>query len=461
MEHTQFTQTGPEVDSSCSELKNTTVGSSQKLLVLGGGISGLTAARILQERGRDYLLLERCPTFGGLTRTVEVGEFCFDYTGHFLHLSRYSSPGGIPYANLKDEEWGQIIRRSCCFVGGKLITAPIQYNLAELPPALFTECVNSYNARPSLSDSATATFRDYVVSGFGQALSDLFLIPQNEKTMAISLDCLSKHAVRRFFPAPDDTLVREGMTADGGGGSKSYNSTFWYPKLGGIGRLVEGLRSGVRDCVANQDIIAVNLQDKTISTRTHGTFAWDGILSSIPLKSFCEMTNDEELMYASAGLSHSSTVSFNIGLRGRLRPEFEDIHWLYIPDRKIPFYRIGFYSNIGEGTCSPGCSSVYVEVGLPSEEVDRTNLTHDLQPKVMRSLKELGWIDSRDVVCVVIHVMRHAYVHHTPQRDKAVAMILARLRESRVFPIGRYGLWDYTSMEDSMESARTAVLGMT
>ena len=429
-----------------------------QIIVLGGGISGLTAARILQEQGRDYLLLERCPTFGGLTRTVEVGDFCFDYTGHFLHLSRYSSPEEIPYANLKNDDWGQINRRSCCFVGGKLITAPIQYHLAELPPALFAQCSSSYNARPNLLDGQVATFRDYIVSGFGQALSDLFLIPQNEKTMAISLDRLSKDAVRRFFPAPDEKLVRKGMSAEVGASAKSYNSTFWYPKIGGIGRLVQGLRSGVGNCAANQDIVAVNLRDKTVCTRTQSTFRWEAMFSSIPLKSLCEMTNDEELVCASAVLSNSSTISFNIGLRGPLRREFQDIHWLYVPDRAIPFYRIGFYSNIGEGTCSPGRAAIYVEVGLSSEEVDRTDLINNLQPKVMRSLEELGWVDSRDVVCVVIHVMRHAYVHHTAQRDTAVETILRRLRNFSVFPIGRYGLWDYTSMEDSMETARAAVL---
>src|SRR5271156_3455313 len=157
------------------------------VLVLGGGISGLTAARVLQEQGRDYLLLERCPSVGGLTRTVEVGEFCFDYTGHFLHLSRHATPEDIPYSRLNNEDWSQITRRSCCFVGGKFITAPIQYNLGGLPPAIFTDCVNSYNSRPALLDGENATFRGYVVSGFGQALADLFLIPQNEKTMAVSL----------------------------------------------------------------------------------------------------------------------------------------------------------------------------------------------------------------------------------------------------------------------------------
>ena len=430
------------------------------IVVLGGGISGLTAARVLQQQRRKFLLLERCPTLGGLTRTVEVGDFCFDYTGHFLHLSRFATPEEIPYANLKNREWEQIRRRSCCFVGGKLITAPIQYNLAELPPALFTDCSNSYNARPSLSDDASAaTFRDYLISGFGQALADLFLIPQNEKTMAVSLDRLSRKAVRRFFPAPDENLVRSGMVAGSASNGNGYNSTFWYPKMGGIGQLVQGLRRGLRNCATNQEVIAVNLQDKAVSTKNHGKFFWDAMFSSIPLKSFCEMTNDEELISASAALSHSSTVSFNIGLSGPLRTEFADVHWVYVPDRSIPFYRVGFYSNIGKGTCAPGCSAIYVEVGLPAGEVDRTDLVHDLQPRVIKSLEELGWVDSRAVTCVVVHVMRHAYIHHTPQRDSSVETILARLREFSVFPIGRYGLWDYTSMEDSMESARSAVLG--
>jgi protoporphyrinogen oxidase len=436
------------------------MGPPQKIpaIVLGGGISGLTAACTLEEQRQDYLLVEKCPTLGGLTRTVEVGDFCFDYTGHFLHLTRYTTPEDIPYANLKNDEWAQISRRSYCFVGGKFITAPIQYHLAELPSGLFTQCVASYNARPTVPDAEDASFRDYMVSGFGQALADLFLIPQNEKTMAISLDLLSKDAVRRFFPAPDENLVRKGMTVRAPISTNGYNSVFWYPKAGGIGKLVQGLQTGIRNHVVNQDVVSVSLRDRTICTRTGGRFAWDVMFSSIPLKSFCEMTEDQELQSVAATLSHSSTISFNIGLRGPLRPEFADIHWLYVPDRSIPFYRVGFYSNIGNGTCAPGRSSIYVEVGLPSEAVDRTNLVHDLQPRIIQSLEGLGWIDSQDVVCVVMHVMRHAYVHHTPQRNWALDFIRERLRDAGVVPIGRYGLWDYTSMEDSMESARAAVL---
>jgi len=428
-----------------------------KTVVIGGGIAGLTAARTLQQQGRNFILLERCPTLGGLTRTVEVGEFCFDYTGHFLHLSRYPTPADIPFAGLDNQDWLQVRRRSCCFVGGKLITAPIQYNLGELPAATLAECVESYEARARNGQHDNSSFRDYIVNGFGERLADLFLIPQNEKTMAISLDRLSHSAVRRFFPIPDEALVREGMRA-GSGASLGYNANFWYPRTGGIGCLVEGLRKGAGNCVVNQNIAAVDLNTRTLVTTTGETYRWDALFSSMPLKELCRITTDEQLNAAGRELSHSSTISFNIGLRGPLPPEFQDIHWIYVPDRDIPFYRVGFYSNISKGTCSPGYSALYVEVGVSPEAADRTDLVKRLQPDVLHWLEKLGWISSEEIVCVVTHILRYAYVHHTSNRDVLVGSILDRLREHDVYPIGRYGQWDYTSMEDSMESARTAVL---
>jgi protoporphyrinogen oxidase len=70
----------------------------RQAIIIRGGIAGLTAARTFHQQGRDFTLLERCPTLGGLTRTVAVGDFCFDYTGHFLHLGRFPTPADIPFA---------------------------------------------------------------------------------------------------------------------------------------------------------------------------------------------------------------------------------------------------------------------------------------------------------------------------------------------------------------------------
>ena len=220
-----------------------------------------------------------------------------------------------------------------------------------------------------------------------------------------------------------------------------------------------GAANRVGNCAVNQDIVAVNLRDKTVCTRTQSTFRWEAMFSSIPLKSLCEMTNDEELVCASAVLSHSSTISFQHRSREvHCVANFRTSIGFTCPTARFLFIALVFIP------ISERAHAVPVMPPSMSRSVYRRkrwiepNLINNLQPKVMRSLEELGWVDSRDVVCVVIHVMRHAYVHHTPQRDTAVETILRRLRDFSVFPIGRYGLWDYTSMEDSMETARAAVL---
>lgn len=423
---------------------------AQKAVVLGAGISGLAAAHALQDGGFATDVLEACPSIGGLTRSVQVGAFCFDYTGHLLHLARYASPAGIPYADLHDADWQRIDRRSFCYLGERLVTAPVQYNLRQLPPELFRACVASYDARPPLPPGEPS-FRDFVISGFGQLLSDEFLIPQNEKTMATSLERLSHKAVRRFFPPPDEPRVRAGIAGDAPP-APEYNSQFWYPRLGGIEALVHGLARGVRRLHRLQRADRVDLTGRRVRTQSGDEWEWDVLLSSIPLRDLCLISGDAELREWSRALTHSTTISLNIGIRGALPPALDGVHWIYVPDRAIPFYRVGVYSNISAGLCPPDCASLYVEVGVPGEAADQVDIAGDLQPRVLAALRDLGWLRLESVVCVVTHVMRCAYVHHTPERDAVVAKILARLKEYGVHPIGRYGLWDYTSMEDSIAS---------
>ena len=419
------------------------------IVVMGGGLSGLAAARALQESRADYVLLERRPSLGGLTRTVQVGDFCFDYTGHFLHLHRSASPAGIPFANLRDSDWMLVERRSRCYVAHTMITAPIQYHLGELPADVLEVCVQSYDKRPHLGFSPPGNFREYLVRNFGGALADLFLIPQNEKTLATPLDRLSINAVKRFFPVADEGAIRRGIKGEAAVTS-GYNDSFWYPKSGGIEALVRGLAQGLERFAVNHEVCAVDLERQKLCTTGGREVAWDALLTSVPLPSFCRMTGEPQLVQAATQLTHSATLSMNIGLRGRVAVPLRELHWAYIPDPTIPFYRVGVYSNISEGLCSPGHSAIYVEVGLQADrlaELDRLALQND----VIAALEGLGWLDRGKVECVVAHMLHCAYVHHTPEAPVLVEKIFERLSQARVYPIGRYGRWDYTSMEDSID----------
>ena len=396
------------------------------------------------------VVLERSPSFGGLTRTMQVDQYCFDYTGHFLHLRRYASPADIPFAELDDNDWMRVERRSVCYIANTFVPAPLQYHIGLMPEPERRHCIASYRKRPALSENPS--FRDYLIAGFGEYLANLFLIPQNEKTMAIGLDGLSASALNRFFPQPDVALVEAGINQRTKTAAE-YNANFWYPRRGGIGRLSEGLARGLHRGFLNHEVVSIAPHTRRLMCRDGQAFGWQRIVSSLPLKVLCQCVEDKMLRALAQGLSHSTTIVFNLGCLGDIPDILRGIHWIYVPDRSIPFYRVGFYSNISAGTCSPGHYTLYVEVAMEPHHLKHLDIAGDLQPRVIEHLAGLGWIDRTALRSLVTHVIEYAYTHDKPDRDHQVARIVDRLEELNIYTVGRYGLWDYNSMEDSMYSA--------
>jgi protoporphyrinogen oxidase len=430
-------------------------------VVIGAGLSGLAAAQALSELGRPPDVYEACPEPGGLTRTTIVGGFSFDYTGHLLHLARHRTPADLPYGGQDTADWQRINRRSYCYVGGAMVPAPIQYNMGLLPSPLREECIQSWEARHEHGARSDDTLRGFITSSFGQRLAESFLIPQNEKTLAIAVDRLSEHALRRFFPPPDDDRVRRGMSSEGSPVDGGYNSTFWYPRAGGIARLVHGLARGIDRMHLSTAVTALHLGDRRLTTARGTEARWDVLLSSMPLAALCAISGNADLLALGRRLSNSKTLCINLGIRGALGSDVGDAHWIYVPDRDIPFYRFGVYTNLGGSVAPPGHSSVYIEVGLgPGQVIDDDSLVA-LETQACDAVFQLGWVRPESVLCRVTQRLECAYVHLTPERDGVVADIRDRLARAGIHPIGRYGCWDYTSMEDSIlsgiETARRVV----
>jgi protoporphyrinogen oxidase len=418
------------------------------IIVVGAGVSGLAAAGELSRRGLKYKIIERCPEVGGLTRTVKVDKFKFDYTGHFLHLAKYRSVEDIPGANLKQSDWQRVQRKAVCHVAGAMVPAPIQYNLRKLPKNIFEKCMKSYDGRPVMS-AGDGSFRSYLVGGFGDWLANNFLIPQNEKTQAISLEELSPNALGRFFPKPDDEKIRVGLEGTDGG---QYNSEFFYPVGGGIEALVKGLAEAAGPVLCNTEIVHIDLNSRVAIDANGYAFEFESLLSSMPLKDLCRIVDDQELQNWGKELSNSSTICFNFGVKGQPSDAIGDAHWIYIPDPQVCFYRVGCYSNIDSAMASQECHSLYVEVGVSLARNDIEHLTNSMREEVLYQLNELGLVDRSKVECELIYTIDCAYVHMTPRREELVPQIRKKLANFYIYPIGRYGLWDYCGMEDSILS---------
>jgi protoporphyrinogen oxidase len=422
------------------------------ILVVGAGITGCAAAQELNASGRDYLLIEKNAEPGGLTRSIDIGEAQFDYTGHFLHLSRYRSPENIPYAHQKNSEWQLIDRYSAVYTERTVVPAPFQYNLFALPKNVRDQYYTDYLERTP--DNHPASFKDYLLAGFGRGICEAFLFPYNEKLMATPLQDLSVENVKRFFPLPDKQMIESGYAGKGEGASTGYNSCFWYPIRNGIGVLAKGLAEGLTSLKKCCPLESIDLEAKVART-PFGTIKYDKVITSIPLNVFCRKSSERTLHHLAARLNHTRVLCINILLKGEFKKEFRGCHWIYVPDRDLPFYRVGIYSHLPNSVYRKDRTALYVERAYSGKETESPSIDSEIQ-EALSSLERLGWVYRRDCITVSANWIDCAYVHFDHARRETVEEIKEILNRFDVHTVGRYGLWDYISMEDSIYSGLEA-----
>jgi protoporphyrinogen oxidase len=145
--------------------------------------------------------------------------------------------------------------------------------------------------------------------------------------------------------------------------------------------------------------------------------------------------------------SWNKVLVFNLGF-DKKGPE--GAHWIYYPDRRRVFYRVGFYDNIFD----TDRMSLYVEIGFArGARPDPA----ELLPRVLSDLKAEGVVTDHELVASHHVLMDPAYVHITQASIREHQRCSQRLAEHGVHSIGRYGGWTYCSIEDNIVEARDLV----
>jgi protoporphyrinogen oxidase len=425
-------------------------------IFLGAGISGIAGMRSSLLLGRDSILLDRNRMQGGLTRSMYVDGFTFDYTGHFLHLSKASSVSDLTGAS--DKGWQKIARRAFCYVNGEVTEAPFQYNLGDLSSGMMNLCWEGFKfAQNQLAGASELNFinlESYFRQYFGDPITELFLKPYNEKIFSTNLDRLSIDGISRFFPGPDYEKVKAGLQKKSKSDQIAYNSFFYYPSVGGIQRLVDDLGVGLKSQYFDFD--AIDPIQRKIFSNGGGALSYSRLFPSIPLPSLLSKFKDlpQNISSSLTNLSWNKVICFQIGVSGQLGEPLDEAHWVYVPDIKIPFFRVGCYSNIISSMAPEGCHSIYVEISVDSRSQVDISL---LQEEVISSLDDLGWVPRKNVELVISHSLDPAYVHFDHNWQKSRSDALSFLASNDIYPIGRYGLWDYVSMEDVILDSKRRV----
>ena len=406
-------------------------------VIIGAGMSGLATAAALG-KGSDLVILERDAEIGGYCKTVKKDGFVWDYSGHFFH---FKHPDIEKYLldRMPGQQVRKVIKKSFISYAGKQIDFPFQKNIHQLPQQDFIDCLHDlYFAKPTDPQN---NFKEMLYARFGRSIAEKFLIPYNEKLYATDLSTLDRDAMGRFFPHADLTdIIRNMKQAD----NASYNATFTYPEGGAI-EYVKAIASEVEPSAIhlNEPVTEIDVAQRIVRT-TKAEYRFERLVSSAPfpvLMRLCGQAADPQRF------TWNQVLVFNLGFDTK-GPK--DVHWVYYPDRALPFYRVGFYDNIFE----TDRMSLYVELGSKNgEKLD----VPALREAVLAGLKHEGVVSTQKLIAEHHVLMNPAYVHITQGSNAEVAATKVGLAKAGIHTIGRYGGWTYCSIEDNIVEARQLV----
>jgi protoporphyrinogen oxidase len=418
------------------------------IVILGAGLSGLSAAYHL--KGKEFQIFEKEGETGGLCRSIICDGFTFDHSGHLLHLQH-------PYTQelidaLLPDHLIKHQRRAAIYLNGDYVPFPFQANLWALPKDLQKECLDEFIRAHSENVKGGDDFLSWIYKAFGTGIAKYFMIPYNAKLWKIPLEEISLEWVERFIPLPNLEEVRDGALGINLKGF-GYNQEFLYPLTGGIQILPQAFLAKVQDVQLGKEVKFIDIEKKMVRFADGGEATYNTLLSSLPLNELLQRVKScpDEIQNLQRGLRYISVININLGVD---RERISDYHWVYFPESVYPFYRVGFLNNLSPHMAPKGASVLSVEISYPPSNPPSLE---NVREQTLATLISCGILRRGDKILAEKTILiKHAYVIYDRFRSRHLPRIMQFLRSNHICPLGRYGRWEYATMEDAILQGKEA-----
>jgi protoporphyrinogen oxidase len=430
-----------------------------KVVILGAGLTGLSSAIHLEEKNfYDYKVFEKEDIPGGLCRSISDNGFTYDFTGHLLHLKTDYGKNFVETLTKNsslDEKFNLIPRRSFIYSNNTYTNYPFQTNLFGLPTSTISQCIEGYLKRKTYIKKPK-NFYEWVLKYFGSGIGKHFLFPYNTKLYSFNPKKLLHSWTGRFVPQTNLKSMLDGALKESSQ-KIGYNSMFYYPKTGGINYLPNQMSKKIKNTIHTKYVAEkIDLKNKTILFENGHEEKFEILINTIPLNKLLSITktkSNTSFSQAKNKLICSSVLNFNIGVNVE---NVSQKHWMYFPEKKYTFYRIGFWNNFSKSLVAKNCSAIYGEFSYHKNQTTTKQVNNLVQKAKKQFLDHFG-LNKNNIVNEKTLDIHHAYAIYDSWREKNLKKLHTTLQSESIFSIGRYGEWKYSSMEDAiLDGQKTA-----
>ena len=435
--------------------------SETRVVILGAGPAGLTAAYELSNSGTPCVVLEQDAVVGGLARTIEYNGFRFDIGGHRFYTK----------VSLVQQIWHDVLgddlltckRLSRIYYKSRFFHYPLEPfdAIRGLGVIEAFRCAFSFVRSQLFPTLPERDFATWVSNRFGRRLFETFFESFTEKVWGMQCRKIAAEwAAQRIQGLSLWSLLRDALFQRSDKQTKTLIKEFQYPRLGpGMlwSRMKEIVEQRGIPVILNAPVESVQWQEGRIVSVKAGSETYHGthFISSIPIRELIQKLNPtapRPLLAAANKFCYRDFLT--VALMVRDRNLFPD-NWIYLHDSGVTAGRVQNYGNWSpEMTPDSDLTCLGVEYFCNITDAIWSTPDKDLIELATREMVQLGLVREQDVFDGAVVRMPKAY----PVYDSTYQDSLATVREflatvPNLQLVGRNGMHRYNNQDHSMLTA--------
>jgi protoporphyrinogen oxidase len=447
-----------------------------KLIVIGAGPAGLTAAFEAQKNGFATTVIEKDPVYvGGISRTVCYNGYRFDIGGH-----RFFSKSDEVMQWWKErlpDDFIAVRRMSRIFYRGKYFDYPLKPWNALSGLGLFTSiaCVCSYAWSRLFPRKPEKSFADWVTNRFGSRLFNIFFKTYTEKvwgipTTELSADWAAQRIKGLSLSSAIVNAFRGRQKGSGNAVIKTLIDTFDYPRFGpgqmwektvaditALGGQIDMGWRATKIFHAGGRVTGIETKNQHGETRL---VVGDDYVVSMPLQETVlafDPPLPASVIAAARNLHYRDFITVALVVEGE--NPFPD-NWIYIHDPTVKLGRIQNFKNWSEAMIGrPGTTCLGLEYFCFEGDGLWNSKDADLIELGKRELAQLRLAKPENIQDGAVVRIEKAYPVYDATYQQNVDTIRAALstHAQNLQPVGRNGMHKYNNQDHSMMTAILAI----
>jgi len=419
---------------------------TQNVVILGGGISGLTVSHFLNKFKIKNRVIEKQKRCGGLLKSFKIKKYVFD---NFIHISHAKNKTAKFFFKSSAKNFKINPRPNNLYKNTWIDHSP-QFHLFPLGIVEKIKIILSYLFRYRNENYKKQNYENWLKGSYGSYFARNFPIAYTEKYWATKSSSMSTSWIKfRMQPINLKDLII-------GAFFNIYKNTFYssqmrYPKYGGYESFLSKLKKN-QSIKLNKEIKKINLKKKEIVLDEGRKLKFSKLVSTIPLPEFCKLSTNlpTKVLKASRQLRCTAGILISIGIKKKIKMRT----WFYIYDKKFKAARVYSPSQLSKYNAPKNKSCIQAEIFVDNKVKITNNYLNYVKKNTIDNLIKIGIFKEEDLEVINVKFLKYANVIFDKNCSRNRSLIFDYFKKYNVDFVGRFGKWAYLWSDDCFLSGK-------